>query len=256
MTILCYHAVQRGWGSALSVSPEAFENHAAWLARARRVVGLDTALSEMSPSGRLPRRTVAVTFDDGFASVFDHAFPILSRYGMPATIFLVAGTLASGGRPIDWVDDPPSHALTTLSMDQILEMQEAGVRFGSHSFAHHDLTSLSEEECQRDLRDSRDLLEDLLGTPVRHLAYPRGLHDERVRRAAAKAGFTHGLALPESPQLIGPYSVPRVGVYPSDDGLALRVKTSRWYLPLRTSRVFPAVRRFARGNPPPPRLPG
>jgi peptidoglycan/xylan/chitin deacetylase (PgdA/CDA1 family) len=245
MTILCYHSVQPGWDSPLAVSPESFARHVAWLARARRTVDLDTAVARMRQSGRLPRSTVALTFDDGFSGIFDHAFPLLTAHRIPATVFVVAETLSAPSRPVDWVDDPPAGTLTTLSRDQVLEMQDAGIGFGSHSYAHHDLTSLSEEECERDLRGSREVLEDLLGASVTYLAYPRGLHDERVHRVAARAGFTHGFALPESREPAGPYSVPRVGVYPGDGQLSLRVKTSEWYVPLRRSRAFPVLRRLA-----------
>jgi peptidoglycan/xylan/chitin deacetylase (PgdA/CDA1 family) len=256
VTILCYHSVEPDWDSPLAVAPESFAKHTAWLARARRVVDLDAAVAQMGRSGRLLRGTVALTFDDGFAAIFDHAFPLLTEHRIPATVFLVAETLSAQGRPVDWVDDPPPGTLTTLSRDQVLEMQAAGVQFGSHSYAHHDLTSLSEEECERDLRGSREVLEDLLGASVTYLAYPRGLHDERVRRAAARAGFAHGFALPESREPVGPYSVPRVGIYPRDGELSLRVKTSEWYVPLRTSRAFPTIRRLARRGSAPARPPG
>src|SRR2546423_1141649 len=101
---------------------------------------------------------------------------------------------APADHAVDWVDTPPPHPLRTLTVEQVREMQEDGIAFGSHSYAHHDLTAMEEAECARDLRASRELLEDLLKAPVRHLAYPRGRHDERVRRAALRAGFTHAYA--------------------------------------------------------------
>jgi peptidoglycan/xylan/chitin deacetylase (PgdA/CDA1 family) len=214
MSILCYHAVDPDWRSPLSISPEEFEAQCAWLARHRRVVGAAEAAVRLALSGRLARGRVALTFDDGFRSVFRHAFPVLMRHRLPATIFLVAQTLTPEGRPVDWVDDPPPWRVTALTFEEVREMQEAGVRFGSHSYAHHDLTALSEEECERDLRASRELLEDLLETRVTLLAYPRGLHDDRVRSAAARAGFAQALTLPDRPEPIGPFAVPRVGVYP------------------------------------------
>ena len=128
-------------------------------------------------------------------------------------------------------------------------MREAGITFGSHSLAHHDLTLLGEDECERDLRESRELLEDLLGHPVRWLAYPRGRHNERVRRAASRAGFTHAFTLPTGPEPRGAHALPRVGIWPKDGINALRAKTSDWYLGVRTSRMFPlaaAVRHLGR----------
>ena len=132
-----------------------------------------------------------------------------------------------------------------LTRDQVLEMQDAGIEFGSHSWAHHDLRTLSEEECVRDLRDSRVALEDLLKRPVPLLAYPYGLHSPHVRRAARLAGYEYALSLPEGRERSGSFAVPRVGVY-RDNGLnAVRIKTARPYLGLRTGRTAPAVRRLA-----------
>jgi peptidoglycan/xylan/chitin deacetylase (PgdA/CDA1 family) len=249
VTILCYHSIDPDWESPLAVTPEAFAEHCAWLARSRRMLDLDTAVVQMDAFGRLPRRTGAVTFDDGLAPVFDLALPVLEKHGIPATVFLVAGTLTETGHPVDWVDDPPAEPLRTLTKDQVLEMRAAGVRFGSHSQAHRDLTALGEEECERDLRESRGVLEELLGGPVRHLAYPGGRHDDRVRRAAARAGFTHGFTLPESREPVGPLAIPRVGVYRGNGLLTLRAKASREYTRLRGGRVLPAVRRLVRGEP-------
>jgi peptidoglycan/xylan/chitin deacetylase (PgdA/CDA1 family) len=245
MTILCYHAVDPDWRSPLSVTPKEFEAHCAWLARHKRVVGAAEATVRLAISGRMGRDRVALTFDDGFQTVFRHAFPMLKRYRLAATVFLVAQTLTPEGRPVDWVDLPPPWQVGTLTLEEVREMQAAGIQFGSHSYAHHDLTALSEEECERDLRASRELLEDLLETRVSLLAYPRGLHNEMVHRAAARAGFAHALTLPERRESIGPYAVPRVGIYPGNGVWTLRAKTNRGYLSVRTSRAFPLVRRLS-----------
>jgi len=238
MAILCYHAVEPDWRSPLALSPASFLRHCDWLARRRQVVDCAEALQLVDRSGGLARGLAALTFDDGYAGIYEHAFPILARFKLPATVFLVAQTLAPEGRPIDWVDTPPPAALRTLSVDEVREMQAAGISFGSHSLAHRDLTTLGEEECERDLRDSRLLLEDVLHRPMRLLAYPRGRHDERVRRAAQRAGFSHAFTLPEGPEAPGPYAIPRVGIWGHNGLLALRVKSSRWYLKARTGRVY------------------
>jgi peptidoglycan/xylan/chitin deacetylase (PgdA/CDA1 family) len=112
-------------------------------------------------------------------------------------------------------------------------MREAGIRFGSHGFTHADLTQLDDEACEEDLRESRLLLETILEEPVPFLAYPRGRHDERVRRAAARAGYTRAFGLPERSEPFGPFSWPRVGVYGTNGVGALRLKTNPRYLPVR-----------------------
>ena len=246
MTILCYHAVQPGWTSPMTMHPGAFAEQCAWLARRKTVVSLQDALSSLDGAGRLPRGTAALTFDDGFASVFDHALPELMARRLPATVFLVAQTLTPAGQRVDWVDDPPDDELVTLSIEQIREMQAAGISFESHSWSHADLTRLSFEDCVRDLRESRELLESLLEHPVRLLAYPRGRHNEVVRAAARQAGYSHAFTLPESSEPAGPYSVPRVGVYQGNSVSDLRVKSARPYLPLRTGRAYQVIRRARR----------
>jgi peptidoglycan/xylan/chitin deacetylase (PgdA/CDA1 family) len=242
MAILCYHAVESDWRSPLALPPASFLRHCAWLARRRHVVDCAEAVQLVDRSWRLRRGLAALTFDDGYAGIYEHAFPILARFKLPATVFLVAQTLAPGGRSVDWVDTPPPAALRTLSADEVREMQAAGISFGSHSLAHRDLTALLEQECERDLKDSRLLLEDVLHRPIRLLAYPRGRHDERVRRAAQRAGFSHAFTLPEGPEAPGPYAIPRVGIWAHNGVGALRLKSSRWYLGLRTGRVYRSLR--------------
>jgi peptidoglycan/xylan/chitin deacetylase (PgdA/CDA1 family) len=238
MPVLCYHAVDPAWRSPLAIPPELFARQCAWMSGHRRVIGLSDVVGAMNGGARLPRGVTALTFDDGFATLHTHALPVLREHGLAATVFLVASTLGSARQTVDWVDDPPPQPLETLSRSQVLEMRDAGVTFGSHSFAHHDLTALGDDECERDLRASRELLEDLLGDPVPWLAYPRGRHNDRVRRAASRAGFTHAFTLPESPEPAGPHSVPRVGIWPKDRINALRVKTTDWYLGVRTRLGF------------------
>lgn len=240
MAILCYHGVDPVWQSALSVSPRAFAGHMSWLARRRRVVSLTEAAARASGSGRLPPGMVAVTFDDGFAGLHEHALGALASNGIPATIFLVAETLTPQGRPVDWVDGVAPGTLATLGAEEVLEMRDAGVEFGSHSYSHRDLTQLSQSECERDLKESRDLLQDLLHRPVWSLAYPRGIYNERVQQAARKAGFTHAFGTSRVGVPAGkPFGIPRIGIYASDGAARLAVKTSARYSSLRLSRLWP-----------------
>ena len=238
MTILCYHAVEPGWISPLAITPPDFAAHCAWLARHREVIALSDALTLLDRGGRLPRGVVALTFDDGFASVFEHALPVLKRHRLPASIFVVAETLTPSGRAVDWVDTPPSYVLKTLNLEQLLELRDAGFGIGSHSYSHRDLTTLDDQECVHDLTASREVLEDLLHRPVPYLAYPRGRHNEMVRHAAQQAGYSHSLSLPESRERHEAHAVPRVGIHQGNGLSTIRLKTHPWYLPLRTSRIY------------------
>lgn len=246
MTIACYHSVDPAWESPLAMRPAEFEAHCRWFARHRTVLPLAEAVTSLDRSGRLPRGMAALTFDDGFAGVRDHALPLLRRYALPATVFLVAQTLTDEGLSAHWVRTPPPWPLTTLTRDQVLELRDEGVDLQSHSWAHLDLPGLGHDACVDDLRRSRELLEDLLGRRVTHLAYPRGLHDPEVRRAAERAGYSHAFSLPESGESPGPYAVPRVGINRGNGTATLAVKSARPYLPVRHGPVGAAARRASR----------
>jgi hypothetical protein len=78
------------------------------------------------------------------------------------------------------------------------------------------------------------------------LAYPRGLHDAKVRKAAEAAGYTHAFALPETAEQPGDYAVPRVGIYRGNGPLAVRVKAARPYLRVRTAQHVAGTARRAK----------
>lgn len=245
MSILCYHTVDDDLSSRLSLTSAQFEEHCRWLAADRDVVGLTTAVALMDRRGRLPHGTVALTFDDGLEGVYRHAYPALVRHGLPATIFMVSDTLTGAHPQVDWIDGTPPGAMRAMTADQTLEMARDGFDIGSHSSRHLDLVTLEPSDCEGDLRRSRTVLEDLLGTGVDTLAYPRGRHSPQARQAARRAGFRHAFTLPEGPEPVGELAIPRVGVYAHNGLPTLRIKAARAYLPLRMGPASPVVRSAA-----------
>lgn len=101
--VLIYHRVHPEPGPFMidAIRPERFDRQMRHLAAAYRPLPLDE-LIERSRSGTVPKGAVAVTFDDGYADNFEHAFPVLRRHGIPATIFLVTGCVGTGRIP--WHD--------------------------------------------------------------------------------------------------------------------------------------------------------
>ena len=243
MTVLCYHTVEPDCPSRVAVTPDAFRAHMAHVARNRRLVAPEDVPGLVDRRCRLPRGTAAITFDDGLSGVAEHAAPVLQSLGIPSIVFVVAETIAPAGRTVDWVDDAPADPpLRTLSADDLRALARGGMRIGSHSWAHRHLPDLTEAEVRSDLLDSRTLLEDAIGAPVRQLAYPRGQHAPHVRRAAETAGYEAAFTLPETREPVGPYAIPRVGVYPGNSVRDLRIKLTRPYLDLRLSPATATAR--------------
>lgn len=246
MPVLCYHTVDEGFRSRLSLTPRQFEEHCRWLAADRDVVDLRTALDLMDARGRLPEGTVALTFDDGLRGLYRHAYPSLVRHGLPATVFLVTDTLTGAHPVVDWVDGVEPGVLDVLTCAEVTEMAGDGIAFGSHSSRHLDLPAMDQDACVRDLERSRVTLEALVGEPVDHVAYPRGRHDAHVRDAARRAGFRYGLALPEGREEVDAFAIPRVGVYAHNSLPVVRLKSRRSYLGWRTGPTYPLVRSMIR----------
>lgn len=240
MSILCYHSIACGWEDPVSIEPADFERQCATLARRRRVVPLSVVTERLAATGQVPPNVTVLTFDDGFADFMEHAVPTLERYGLPATMFVVARSMLPGHLPVDWIRGlDPADAPPLLTVEQVQELHERGWDIASHSSRHADLPTLSEDEVRSDLTESRELLSDVLGDSVNVLAYPFGSHAAHVRRAAERSGYSCALALPEGkPEKPGPFAVPRVGIYRGNSQRAFRLKTTRPYQAIRTSAAF------------------
>jgi len=190
MPVLLYHRVVPAapsddpFGNFVSVA--SFESQLRWLRdQSYRTVPLPALETIFSGAPALPRRPIAITFDDGYADNYEHAWPLLKRYGFQATVFMVTDAI---GRGSDFDDAYPASPM--LTVDQIREMSRDGVTLGSHTCSHpSSLMDLGETELARELASSRASLEGLLGAPVTVFAYPHSRHDHRVEQAVASAGY-------------------------------------------------------------------
>jgi peptidoglycan/xylan/chitin deacetylase (PgdA/CDA1 family) len=178
--VLNYHAIEAG-PAPLCIDPALFAAHLDCLARSSaQVVTLDRLARDLR-AGQLTERAVALTFDDGFASVIDRALPLLAERGFPATIFCVVGHL---GRRNDWPSQPagvPRLALADASA--LASVAGSRVEIGSHGVEHVPLGKVPDEVAAREIVDSRFALETAVHAPVRWFAHPYGVPPgPRVRR--------------------------------------------------------------------------
>jgi peptidoglycan/xylan/chitin deacetylase (PgdA/CDA1 family) len=246
MSVLCYHSVACGWDDPVSVEAADFVEQCRILRDRRRVVPLAAVRDRLASGHGLPRGTAVLTFDDGFADYAEHAVPTMERFGLPAVMYVVAGAITAEGVPVNWITGlDPAKAPPLLTADEVRELHDRGWEIGSHSMAHRDLPTLSEEECLADLRDSRELLADLIGAPVPTLAYPFGRHSAHVRRATERAGYELAFALPEGPEVGGRFAVPRTGIYRGNSPLTFRAKINSIYPLVRRSAPYQRLREGA-----------
>jgi peptidoglycan/xylan/chitin deacetylase (PgdA/CDA1 family) len=170
--VLTYHAVEPG-PPPLCLEPALFRAHlgviAASGARALTVSQLAAGLR----AGELPQPAVAITFDDGAASVARAAAGPMREHGLTGTVFCVAAHL--GGRN-DWPSEPRrSPPLRLAGPEELAELSRQGWEIGSHGLNHVPLDGASGEAAEEELAGSRRRLEEALGRPVTSFAYPYGL---------------------------------------------------------------------------------
>jgi peptidoglycan/xylan/chitin deacetylase (PgdA/CDA1 family) len=252
--ILCYHRIGTGGIPYYSeLDAKEFEKQMRFLSAHYRILPLEQLLNEMAdPSAKT--QGVALTFDDGYRGLYGEALPILTKYKIPATVYLTAGAIESGDPA--WYDkmfltmlvypkvtleiqlDEPRRFLLNsgqaridaaveivsklrrvpdaerrarcvelekqvalpaddladrmLNWTQVREMQKNGIEFGAHTMTHPAMSRLELAEAERELRGSKQLIEERLQTPVRDFAYPFGQPwdcSTDVEQLIARCGF-------------------------------------------------------------------
>ena len=213
----------------LAISARTLEQHLDWIGQRFRIVSLaelDSLAERGAPRGK---PLAAVTFDDGYRGVYEHAFPMLKCKGIPAAVFVVTDLIGTSrlhshdslylmltqrqGRPAGEAyrttramlqSLPPAEvdrlarsegeradprALQPMTWEMLSEMQEAGFTIGSHTKTHPILTRVGPSEVFLEASASRHALERRLRTRVEHFAYPDGQFDPAVVGAVAEAGY-------------------------------------------------------------------
>jgi len=248
--ILMYHqvglALEGVPGGSDRVTPARFETQMQAIADAGyRVIRLATLVGAIR-DGRIHelRRSVVLTFDDGYRGQFAFAYPVLKRRRLPATFFVVAGSLGSmsllphlsGGPPFPRSGAPPSPAWLPFSPDEVREMTAGGMSIGSHALTHRSLGCLRPSERSVELRRSKEILERDAGAPVDLFAYPFGSPaygdlDPAAQEALGDAGYAAACTtvIGRAGALSERLALPRVPVDESDGPFRVRCKLAGAY---------------------------
>lgn len=140
------------------------------------VLDLPAFLGGMKNPALLPERSALLTFDDGYKSMLSVAQPVLGQFGVPSVLFVPTAFI---GRTNEWDrDNEPEEPLA--DWDELEELQGRGVAIQSHSVSHRNFDDLDLEEQEHEIRRSKELLEDRLGTGVTAFAFPYGNNGRHV----------------------------------------------------------------------------
>ena len=160
----------------------------------------------------LPRKTFAITFDDGYRCVGETAVPVLAEFGFPATVFVVSDCV---GTTNQWDRDTGHPEIPLMDWQKLRELQTLGWEIGGHSRTHPHLNGLTESEAYAQIVESKQATEAKLGENLRAFCYPYGHFNADTPALVSKAGFVgactirSGLAHPRHPFCLQP----RVKVY-------------------------------------------
>jgi len=188
--ILMYHEISTDGPDTFRkyvVTPSAFARQMQWLAsHGYTSISLATLCANRTEQRALPHRPVVITFDDGYQDCVEHAGVVLQRHGFCGVMFAVAGLVGDSSR---WLMHERGFERPLAGWAALRAFADAGSEVGAHTWSHPRLCAVHPDEALNELATSRHVLEQGLGRPVVHLAYPFGSVNARVRALAAETGY-------------------------------------------------------------------
>ncbi len=168
------------------------------------------------------KRFLMITADDGYKDNLTRMLPLLEKYDMCATVFIVSDETHNR-----WDTDHPTNPDTKVALltaDEIRALDRSGrVEIGGHTLSHAKLDELSPEAQRREIVENKKQLEEILGHPVVSFAYPFGNLNESAKRQAQAAGYALAFATDSGPRLMHQdrFQIRRIGVFPRTDVFGL-----------------------------------
>lgn len=220
--VLNYHQINDRDENALTVHTDQFEAQMKFLVdNGYHAITPAEMLDAFENGSELPSKPVIITFDDGYIDNYRNAYPVLEKYNLKATIFLISDYVSTYPNYLTWAD--------------VAEMQESGIiDFESHTLSHAELDKITSAEAWQQLSGSKKALEWHLNKPINFIAYPCGSYDEELERLTKKAGYraaftvNYGLSDPDENHFI----LDRVPIFGSNSHTMLRFKMRLQYSPI------------------------
>lgn len=189
--ILMYHKVNPApsvGGYGLRITPRSFERQIRFLKKKGfHSISLIDLEEHFNSGMALPKKPVVITFDDGYLDNYTYALPILKKYGMTATVFVVADTIG-GTNDFDYKAgrQPLNHM---AGWKELKEMSSGGITIGSHTLSHPHLAEVSPDRAREEIYLSKIKLEKGLGKKVEVFCYPYGSYNQRVAEMVKESGY-------------------------------------------------------------------
>lgn len=197
--ILMYHSISDSAADGrhpyfdTRTSPRVFDQHMKFLRDNNySVISPEDVVAKFDKKELDTKKYAVITFDDGFRDFHTNAFPILSKYGFTATMYLPTAYIQQQTQSFKGMD--------CLSWNEVRELHLAGMQFGSHTVTHPVLKQISHAELENEVGRSKQTIEQELGVPVTSFAYPYAFPEEdreftgRLRRALENAGYQNGVS--------------------------------------------------------------
>ncbi len=212
LTILTYHAIDHR-GDVIAISPELFQRQMQTLAELGfRGISLEQAMIFRHEYGKYPERVVVLTFDDGYASVYDAAFPVLRGLNFTATLYVVSQLIGKNANLSAMVN--PDLDRDMMNWEKLQELRAYGMEVGSHTATHPRLPRLQSAQLVAELVQSRECLGEQLKQTIKSFAYPYGVYTrgevELVARYYQNACTTY---LGRNNLTTDPYLLRRIDAY-------------------------------------------
>ena len=175
--VLMYHSIAADPKDSLSVTPKNFQKQMQYLQNAGySVISLDKLVDAILANKKFSRNEVVLTFDDGLENNYIKAFPVLSKYDIPAIIFLETANIGSQDTYLTW--------------DQVKLMAKNGIAFGAHTKTGIYLPSIKEEQLlTSEIVSSKSDIESHIEKEVKYFCYPTGGFNDRIKEIVRNAGY-------------------------------------------------------------------
>lgn len=230
--VFMYHRFDENIYPSTNVTREQFAHHLAYLAQHNFAVWpLERLIAARISGETIPPRTVSLTIDDAYASVYSVAFPLLRQYQFPATVFV----------PTDAID---SNLRGYMNWEQMREMTTHGIVFGNHSHSHTSFAERSIKESdseyqariRQEITGAQQRIDHELGQQPRLLAYPYGEYRAEAHALATDMGYIafgqHSGAIPAGQSAIPLPRFPMAERYAKTEEFAKKAHTVS--LPIQT----------------------